>query len=88
MVIAVAAQGAPQFKTSHTIKSKAVITHKMVTKPEVKGDMRNAVVKTKDGICVLLSPSSPRARWCNTRALANVCMFRAVTSVWALRAAL
>ncbi len=50
MVIAVAAQGAPQFKTSHTIKSKAVITHKMVTKPEVKGDMRNAVVKTKDGI--------------------------------------
>ncbi len=50
MVIAVAAQGAPQFKASHTIKSKAVITNKMVTKPEVKGDMRNAVVKTKDGI--------------------------------------
>jgi hypothetical protein len=60
MVIAVAAQGAPQFKTSHTIKSKAVITNKMVTKPEVKGDMRNALVVSK-APAVPAVPADPTA---------------------------
>ncbi len=60
MVIAVAAQGAPQFKTSHTIKSKAVITNKMVTRPEVKGDMRKALVVSK-APAVPAVPADPTA---------------------------
>ena len=50
MVVAVAAQAGPQIKMSHTIKSKATITNKMVTKADVKGDMRTAVLKTKEGV--------------------------------------